>query len=366
MKKKTIVYFSPDFFFDVDMPVLPYINEKYNLIWVNYFTKNARFTGSQITEFCQREKIKNKQFVTKHRRRSLAQFSLCLRIIRFIRKVNPDIIYMEYLQDPYIFMLTKFFLPRDKIIAAIHDVKSHSNFSNKVQDLLDKWILGNFVHYQFFSNYQTHLFLSKYKGNTFTIPLAPKDCGRATNGRPQIEEKCKFLFFGGILSYKQLDVLIKACERLYDKGIKNFSLTIAGKGNYWEYCKTFISHPDIFNCEIRFIPNDEIPDLMNSHHFLVLPYKDATQSGPLMNAYQYNLPVMVTNIPGLTEFVIDGKIGIIAQQNGEIGLEKALVRCIKMTNKQYDSLVDNLKCYISKHLSLQIIQDKYCQMFDSL
>lgn len=362
---KRIVYFSPDFFFDVDMPIMPYLNKEYELLWLTFLSDKCRFSEEEISSFCKERQIKNISFIAKHRRRSLKQFSLCWKIIKAIKSFKPDVIYMEYLHDPYIYLLATICLPKARIIAAIHDVKPHSNFSNRTIDFVSKCVLNSFSYYQFFSKFQTNLFLSSHKKTVFTIPLALKDSGKATNQRPSTESGCKFLFFGGIFSYKQLDLLIQSCEELYQTGYTHFSLTIAGNGSFWEHCKTLIKHPEIFNCQIHFIPNNEIPNLMNSHHFLILPYKDATQSGPLMNAYQYHLPVVVSNIQGLTEYVTNNKTGFVIEENTQQSLVRTLIKCIDLNDKQYKDLVENLKKDINKHFSNESIFLKYKKMFDS-
>ena len=48
---------------------------------------------------------------------------------------------------------------------------------------------------------------------------------------------------------------------------------------------------------------------------MILPYRSATQSGILNIAYGFNKPVIVTDVGGLAEFVLDGKTGIIIKPN---------------------------------------------------
>ena len=73
-------------------------------------------------------------------------------------------------------------------------------------------------------------------------------------------------------------------------------LSICGHGEFWNQCKQQIRTRQLYNLQIRFIDNQEIPDLMCSHHFLILPYRDVTNSGPMMIALNYNLPIIAPKI----------------------------------------------------------------------
>jgi len=47
----------------------------------------------------------------------------------------------------------------------------------------------------------------------------------------------------------------------------------------------------------------------------VLPYRSATQSGIISVAYQYNLPVIATDVGGLRETLEQDNTGLIVEKN---------------------------------------------------
>lgn len=128
------------------------------------------------------------------------------------------------------------------------------------------------------------------------------------------------LFFGIIRDYKGLDLLLKAFA---DKHIveKNITLVIAGEfyNNEARYRK--MEHD--LNLDGRVIwHNDFVPDSEVKYYFcaadlVVQPYKSATQSGVTQIGFHFEKPMLVTDVGGLKEIIIDKKIGYVVQPEPE-------------------------------------------------
>jgi len=135
------------------------------------------------------------------------------------------------------------------------------------------------------------------------------------------------LFFGLIRPYKGLDNLLHAIQNMLLNN-DNIKLIIAGEAyqSLKEY-KSIIKKYDINDKIIwinNFISNDMIQKLMIISDLLVLPYKTASQSAVLSQAWQYNLPAIVTNVGGLAEYVDNGQSGYIVEPNNINELSKKI------------------------------------------
>ena len=136
-----------------------------------------------------------------------------------------------------------------------------------------------------------------------------------------INEEKTILFFGFIRDYKGLDNLFEATALLKDK--INLKLIVAGE---------FYSDEDkykmlIDNLGIRdnlllftdFIPTSEVKYYFSACDAVILPYKDATQSGIVQIAMNFKKPVIATNVGGLAEVIKNNQTGfIIEKENPEI------------------------------------------------
>lgn len=137
----------------------------------------------------------------------------------------------------------------------------------------------------------------------------------------KLNEDGKYLlFFGFIRDYKGLDILLQA---MTDWRIKqeNIKLIIAGEyySNKEKYEKFIKDHQltDQLHLFTDFIPNEEVRYFFSACDLIVQPYKSATQSGVTQIGYQFEKPMIVTNVGGLAEIVLQEKTGYVCKVNAE-------------------------------------------------
>ncbi len=120
------------------------------------------------------------------------------------------------------------------------------------------------------------------------------------------------LFFGLIREYKGLDILLEAWESVRRDGVK---LIVAGEfyDERQRYEPLFARLGDSVVLHDRFIPDASVKNYFSAADALVLPYRTATQSGVTQIAYNFSLPMIVTNVGGLPEIVPDGRVGFVCE-----------------------------------------------------
>ena len=95
----------------------------------------------------------------------------------------------------------------------------------------------------------------------------------------------------------------------------------------------------------------------------MLPYQDVAQSGPHMIAYNYNLPVIASDIEGFVERVENGKNGFLFHVNDKESLKVAITKAVKMSKADYQAMKDNLNAYVVENYSLEAVSKKYVKYF---
>ncbi len=107
----------------------------------------------------------------------------------------------------------------------------------------------------------------------------------------------RLLFFGRLLAYKGLDLLAEAFSRLDSA---NAELRVVGQGPEDETLAKLRTLPGV-TVENRWVPEQEIGESLGWADALVLPYREASQSGPAAAAIAAGRWVIATNVNGLRE-----------------------------------------------------------------
>ena len=128
-----------------------------------------------------------------------------------------------------------------------------------------------------------------------------------------VESNRFFLFFGRIDKYKGIERLLRA----YSDGPCSTPLVIAGSGDFSDTEKRLLEASNNVFIVNRYVTDEDLVWLFSHCLGVMLPYIEASQSGVLAMSYHYGKPVAVSNLPGLTEFVIDGKTGFVCNSISE-------------------------------------------------
>lgn len=217
------------------------------------------------------------------------------------------------------------FLPKDNTIISNHNYLSH----NPNEKQLNVLFYRKFKLFHFHSEAQQLLFKKDFpEKKCFFSKMPPKNLGNP-NGLYKVDKsKTILLFFGLIRDYKRLDLLINAVNQLPEE---NFKVIIAGYTNDFAKYKKMIKDESKFQLQIRFISNEEIPDLFTVADFLVLPYDDATQSGPSLIALNYGLPIIASDQPSFKAMIKDGENGFLFDKGNVNSLEKVLKKVAQLS-----------------------------------
>ena len=138
------------------------------------------------------------------------------------------------------------------------------------------------------------------------------------------------LFFGFIKPYKGVVHLIDAAGPLRAEFGDDLRVLIVGDvyGEKQPYLDriTASGGADIIDLIDGFVPDAVVEDYFLAADLAVLPYVSATQSGIVQIAYNYDLPVVTTDVGGLPEVVRDGETGFIVPPADGAALAGAVTR----------------------------------------
>jgi len=366
---RRIAFITPESFLDVDLPIVKELNKQMEFFWIVTFASSKRndqhvYSPEQIKEYSRLNGISHLNVLCPYRVSDPRRIKTSLHIIKKIREFDPDVIYFNSFFDPYLAVFSRVFLGKKKSIIALHDIELHPG-SDSFFHKLSHWIIMNsFSNYHVFSDSQLKQFkvINPYV-RTFLIGLFLKDFGQLKEEKTEQEGgKINFLFFGTDYPYKGLDVFIKAVN-LLSQSTNDFIITVAGKSEKFDRFKDLIVDKSIFDLHLGFIKSEDIPGLFNKADFIVLPYYQVTQCGPLMIAFNYNLPAIASDLPGFTENIIDRKTGFIFPKGDHYKLAEVLGNIVLKDRIGILKMKVNLSEYVKKNYDYIKKTEEYLDMF---
>lgn len=361
--KKRIIWITADYFIDVDCLLVPYLQQNYaEEFQIDWYV--IKTTGNNIPISNTPKQI----FTLKHRGKDPRIILDYMIIFKSMNFKEADIIYSDFVGVPYYYFILSYYNKRKvPLIHAAHNVIPFAVWPKMLIWYVDKVFRYN-QHFQLFSKFTSDYFRNHYSGkSSFYCPMILKSYGEVQTDNYKIDRsKLNLLFFGNVIANKRLDLLISAIKHLPEKYRDKVHLNICGKcNNPTPFMKDIEESPNI-TAYFKRIDDEEVAELFTKHDFLMLPYQDVAQSGPHMIAYNYNLPVIASDIDGFTERVIDGENGFLFKVNDETDLIKTIIKAIKMDVNSRNRMKNNLQTYSQNNYGLHVISQKYINYFNSI
>jgi glycosyltransferase involved in cell wall biosynthesis len=166
------------------------------------------------------------------------------------------------------------------------------------------------------------------RGKLSVIPLETAYPTRRPHPAAQPgDEPIRLLFYGRLLPYKGLDLLAQALAPL--RSHPGWRLTIAGSGPLeGNVRRSFAGWPQV-DLELGWISDDRAAELLSSHHLLLCPYQEASQSGVIAQALSWAMPSVVMPTGALPEQIAHGAAGLVAETSDAEGFRRCLVSIVE-------------------------------------
>jgi glycosyltransferase involved in cell wall biosynthesis len=211
-------------------------------------------------------------------------------------------------------------------IFTLHDPKSH--ISNKIKLKIKNWFSNNNSKriYKFISKSSSIKLHIHYK---WDIPYLNNPIIQPhphypieNNKQKELNDSLTIGFVGRLEYYKGFDIFIRIIKQL-DQFVqhKQVNVVIAGGGQINEEIELKNINLKLYN---KFIESDSFDSLIQSIDIILLPYREASQSGVLMKAITYDIPVILNDLDELTCYINSDTGCIIPISEEKMWVEKLL------------------------------------------
>lgn len=278
--------------------------------------------------------------------RAVRVLAFYVRLIRYVSIAKPRVFHilwnnkLQFLDRTFLMLYYK--AQRKKIAFTAHNVNAGKRDSN--DSLLNRLTLR--LQYRLADHIFVHT--DKMKAELlkdFNVPetavtvipfginnsvpnttLSPAEARQRLGIKPH---ERTILFFGNVRPYKGLEYLVDAFNQL---GPGNYRLIIAGetkKGTekYVSDIQKAIQRAGTgrrITQTLKYISDEDTEVYFKAADVSVLPYTLVFQSGVLLLAYNFGLPVIATDVGSLSEDIIPGRTGLLCRPRDSKDLARAL------------------------------------------
>lgn len=221
-----------------------------------------------------------------------------VRLHRWIKANDIDMV-VGVMESVYQSISVPLFVPRSvTYVAGIHDGRHHPGETSLVQRIGRKLELWRADKVLTFSEEVAALVREQTQRPVIVASHPPFGVSRDNvkarsfpQGRPIV-----IGLFGRLQEYKGIDVLLEAAQilRTEDRfsALPSLEFRIVGNGPGEKFMQEDIGRESSW--DVRWIPEDEVDEIVSTFDVMALPYTEASQSGPVSLALAQAIPCAVT------------------------------------------------------------------------
>lgn len=246
---------------------------------------------------------------------------------KFISRCEPDVIHFDSISTRLLLLYP--LIRRKNIFITVHDPLPHTGEGSWKLRFVERLYFGLARRLFFYSKFAASQFRDHHahiKARQSVLRFQPFSFIRRYTGERTGEGEA-IVFFGRILAYKGVDLLLAAIPEVVKKYPEQ-KFIIAGEPFH---CELDTGILEKYQKNIRLVPGyisvEELSAIIRSAKFIVCPYRDATQSGVVMTSYAFGKMVVGTNVGAFPEYIIDGVNGILTEPDS-LSIARDIIRAL--------------------------------------
>lgn len=254
------------------------------------------------------------------------------RFVRALRATRPDVVHLNS-SHPWLIPSAGWLARTWPLVATVHDVEPHPGEDSLRRRLQSRAVLrhatviavhGDALQAQVLRRcpWRRPADVVVTPHGTYTFfgtDSGADDAGGGVAGAP---DRPTVLFFGRILTYKGLDVLLREAPRVR-QAIPDVRFVVAGEGDLEPYA-AWLGDQGLVEIRSGYVAEDAVGALFRDASVLAVPYTEASWSGVASIAHAFGVPVVASRVGCLPEAVQDGVNGLLVPPGDVNSLAEAL------------------------------------------
>lgn len=238
-------------------------------------------------------------------------------VIYYCNRLNIKVVHFQWLPLIEYCSFPSFILrllsKKRKIVLTVHNIYPHNIDINRMGSRALSYKKRFISQDRFVDGYVVHTNSSKKElSDCFNIDpskihvcyhgLFEPNKSILNNNNKSSGDLYSILMFGIQSMYKGTDLLIQAAELLPKDIMSKIRITIAGISSDYHNTIWFQKANELNIKWIdRLLGNEELDSLILESDLLVFPYRSISQSGALLQALSFGIPILASNLPSFVE-----------------------------------------------------------------
>ena len=260
-------------------------------------------------------------------------WSISRQVLRFAARTDVDVLHLD---DVDVSPRLALALPASRtprIVISVHDPQPHSGEQNWRKRLARSIAYPRAARFILYNAAMREAFAGRYGVGAAAVHyarLGTYEIVREWSAEGNPQSGPVVLFFGRLSPYKGLDVFYDAVPRIAER-MRGVRFVVAGRPveGYTPPPAPDLKGAGTIDIQNRYFSNSEAARLFGQASVVVCPYRDATQSGVVLTAFGFGVPVVATSTGGLPEYVIPDRTGLLVPPGDAASLADAISRILQ-------------------------------------
>ena len=297
-------------------------------------------------------------------------FAGFFRLYKNLKNIKPDVVVTSMFSANTIFRLFQIFFGY-KSFAREHNIYLEKNWIQKLTDKVLSYrsekIIAVSKTVAEFASKQAGIKLDKFvvihngveisEIEKFKSNFSKKDLRTKLNIK---DEDVVFLNVGRLNKQKQQALLINSFKKVVEQN-SNAKLLIVGRGGEKDNLEKKINDLSLNNNVFLIGYSDSVYNYYRSADAFVLSSKYEGFPNVAIEAMTFGLPLISTKVPGVDEFLIDGKNGFLMEENSQ-SISDSMIRFMNLSEAEKNSISEEAE-KTSKEFDINKTVQKYTDLY---
>jgi len=265
---------------------------------------------------------------------SLSSWRISRDVLRWVADLHADVLHLDDVDvSPRLALaLALPQLKKTRVVISVHDPEPHSGEANWRKTFARRIAFRRAKAFVLYNAAARKSFASHYAIDAARVHVTrfgPYDVIRAWSSPAAAPSQNTVVFFGRLSPYKGLEDFYRAIP-LINRRISDARFLVAGRPieGYTPPHPPVLPPPAHIDVIERYLAGAEAAALLRDASVVVCPYRDASQSGVVLSAFAFDVPVVATAVGGLPEYVLPERTGLVVPVGDAQAIADAVCRIL--------------------------------------